>query len=356
MGFKTLIIAEAGVNHNGKLETALALVSAAKAAGADAVKFQTFDVDALVVPTATKAEYQRLFTDATESQYEMLKKLQLDDSAHRILKAHADDLGIQFLSTAFDIASLRFLTEDLKLPILKIASGEITNGPLLLEFAKSRRNLILSTGMSNLTEIQDALSVLAFGLIDGHDPSQASFRDAFESIAGKTALQKYVTVLHCTTEYPAPYESVNLNAMLNLQKRFNLRVGYSDHTPGTLISPVAVALGAEVIEKHITIDKDMPGPDHPASLNPKEFSEMVKDVRNIEEALGVKAKAAQPAELGNLSAARKSLVAKISIKKGEKYSDRNVTAKRPAVGRSPMDYWNLIGEASPRDYDKDDLI
>jgi len=215
MGVQTLIIAEAGVNHNGNLETALALVSAAKAAGADAVKFQTFDVDALVVPTATKAEYQRLFTDATESQYEMLKKLQLDDSAHRILKARADELGIQFLSTAFDYASLRFLTEDLKLPILKIASGEITNGPLLLEFAKSKRKLILSTGMSNLAEIQDALSVLAFGLIDGDDPSQTSFRDAFESIAGKTALQKHVTVLHCTTEYPATYESVNLRAMLD---------------------------------------------------------------------------------------------------------------------------------------------
>jgi N-acetylneuraminate synthase len=356
MGIKTLIIAEAGVNHNGDLETALELVSAAKAAGADAVKFQTFDADALVVPTATKAEYQRLFTDAAESQYEMLKKLQLDDSAHRILKARADDLGIQFLSTAFDSASLRFLTEDLKLPILKIGSGEITNGPLLLEFAKSKRKLILSTGMSNEAEVQDALSVLAFGLIGGNDPSPASFRGAFESVAGKTALQKYVTVLHCTTEYPAPYESVNLNAMLHLQEIFNLRVGYSDHTPGTLISPVAVALGAEVIEKHITIDKNMPGPDHQASLNPEEFSEMVRNVRNIEEALGVKEKVAQPAERGNLSVARKSLVAKIPIKQGEKYSDRNVTAKRPAIGRSPMDYWNLMGEASPRNYDEDDFI
>lgn len=356
MGAQTLIIAEAGVNHNGNLETALDLVSAAKAAGADAVKFQTFDVDALVVRTAAKAEYQRLFTDATESQYEMLKKLQLDDSAHRILKARADDLGIQFLSTAFDSASLRFLVQDLKLPILKIASGEITNGPLLLEFAKSKRKLILSTGMSNLAEIQDALSVLAFGLIDGEDPSQSSFKDAFDSIAGKTALQKHVTVLHCTTEYPAPYESVNLNAMLSLQERFNLRVGYSDHTTGTLISPVAVALGAEVIEKHITIDKDMPGPDHQASLNPEEFSEMVRDVRNIQEALGAKKKVAQPAERGNLSVARKSLVAKIPIRIGEKYSDKNMTAKRPAVGRSPMDYWNLIGTTSPRDYDEDDLI
>ena len=352
----TFIIAEAGVNHNGNLDLAFRLIEVAAEAGVDAVKFQTFDAAQLVTRSAPKAIYQQATTGTDESQLEMLSALQLDYQSHHELQQFAKDKGLVFLSTAFDAPSLTFLVNELELEILKIPSGEITNGPLLLEYARSGRNIILSTGMSTLDEVQTALSVLAFGFTDGSAPSTALFRAAFESDDGRDALIEHVVLLHCTTQYPAPIDSVNLRAMKSMHDYFGLEIGYSDHTKGWTVSCAAVALGARVIEKHFTLDRSLPGPDHAASLEPEELGQMVDSIRMVEAALGNGEKMPQEAELANRDVARKSLVARESIVKGQAFSEENLAIKRPGIGRSPMEYWSLFGKVSEFDYLTDEII
>jgi len=350
------VIAEVGVNHNGEISLAKRLVDVASVVGADAVKFQTFDARRLVTATANKAPYQQDVEKSDESQQEMLAKLQLSREAHYQLRRYAEERGLVFMSTAFDGASFEFVAKELALPVLKIASGEITNAPLLLEHGKTGQNLILSTGMSDLAEVQMALSVLAFGFLSKEQPSLDRFKEIYLANEAQTTLRKKVTLMHCTTQYPASIDSVNLNAMDQLQKSFGLRVGYSDHTLGTAVAPAAVAKGARVIEKHLTLDKSLPGPDHKASLEQSEFREMVEAIRIVEQSLGSGEKIPHPSELVNRPVARKSVVASRKIQRGERFTSENITVRRPGIGRSPMDYWDLIGTRAEREYDYDDLL
>ena len=355
------IIAEAGVNHNGERDKALALVDAAADAGAGAVKFQTFRADALAAAGAPKAAYQNQTTDAGESQLEMLKALELPQYLHRELIQRCEEREIGFLSTPFDIGSLHFLVNDLGLRTLKIPSGEITNGPLLLKAGKSGCDIILSTGMSTIKEIEQALSVLAFsmpGAMTEPDvaPSRDAFSAAFDSEAGQAALAEKVTLLHCTTEYPAPFEDTNLNAMTTLRDTFGLDVGLSDHTPGIVVPIAAAALGATVIEKHFTLDRTLPGPDHQASLEPDELVAMVEGIRTTEAAMGDGVKQPQPSEMENSKVVRKSLVALKPIRKGEPFTVDNLGVKRPGTGLSPMDYWDRLEQPADRDMNEGDLL
>ena len=328
MSDRVFVIAEAGVNHNGSLETAKALIDVAAQAGADAVKFQTFSADALVLQSAEKAEYQKQTSGAAESQYEMLKRLELSRSDHEVLISECKRCGIQFCSTAFDFDSIRFL-DSLDIPFMKVPSGEITNLPYLRMVNACRRPVVLSTGMATMDEVSAALDV--FTNCD-------------------------VTLLHCTTEYPCPYESVNLRAMLKLNDRFGRPVGYSDHTQGIEVSVAAVALGASVIEKHFTLSRDMEGPDHRASLEPAELKALVAAIRNVECSLGTGCKKPDPVEMKNITVARKSIVAKRAIRKGEIFSEDNLTTMRPGIGISPMRWDDVIGVAAERDYAPGDLI
>ncbi len=346
---RTLIIAEAGVNHNGSVEMALELVDAAASAGADVVKFQTFQADRGVSSYAPKADYQKATTGTTESQLEMVRRLELDLKTHRRLLERCRERGIAFLSTPCDAPSVDLLVGELGLKIIKIPSGEITNGPLLLHIARTQSKMILSTGMSTLGEIEEALGVLAFGLLaKGRSPSRQAFQEAYISDKGQEALQEKVTLLHCTTEYPAPFEEVNLKVIETLRRAFCLPVGYSDHTEGIAVPIAAVALGATVIEKHFTLDRSLPGPDHRASLEPEELGAMVRSVRQIERAVGGSKKIPTPSEFRNRAIARKSLVAAKQIEEGECFSPENVTAKRPGDGMSPMESWNIFGTLSKR--------
>ena len=328
-----IIIAEAGVNHNGDLSLAKELIDVASSAGADFVKFQTFKADSHVVHYADKAEYQKQTTDLNESQYSMLKKLEMSDFMHSELMAHCEKKNILFLSTAFDVASLNYLTS-LKVPLIKVPSGEITNLPLLLCVSELNLPVILSTGMATVGDIDSALSVLASRGLD---------RDM-------------ITLLHCTTEYPAPMNEVNLNAMVSMRHAFGLKVGYSDHTVGTEVAIAAVAMGASVIEKHFTIDRNLPGPDHRASLEPEELVAMVSSIRNIELALGNGFKRPSPSEQKNAIIARKSIVASRAIKVGEVFSEANITTKRPGTGISPMRWHELVGKIAQKPYKPDELI
>lgn len=354
------VIAEAGVNHNGNKELAFRLVDAAVTAGADAVKFQTFKAESLVTKNAPKANYQINSTDTVESQFDMLKKLELADETYHELIVYSKNKGIEFLSTAFDLQSLDFLVNDLGLKTLKLPSGEITNGPLLLAHAQTGCNLILSTGMATLGEVEEALGVLAFGLLNITDstisPSKAAFQDAFYSNAGQQLLKEKVTILHCTTEYPAPPHEINLNAMINMRNVFNLKTGYSDHSEGNTVTIAAAAMGATLIEKHFTLDKTLPGPDHKASLEPDELTSMVRAIRTIELAMGNGVKGPMPSELKNRPIARKSLIASEEIQIGEEFTDENISIKRPGTGISPMDYWELLGTSSNRTFTKEELI
>jgi len=351
------VIAEAGVNHNGSLELALQLLDAAAAAGADAVKFQSFKAELLVSREAPKAQYQLNGSGAGESQFEMLKKLELNQEWHRTLLRRCQEKGIQFLSTPFDPESLDFLAVSLALPVLKISSGEITNAPLLLQAAQTGRSLLLSTGMSTLAEVEEALGVLAFGYANTEGaPSCRAFRDAYCADQGQEALREKVTLLHCTTEYPAPFREVNLRAVDTLRAAFGLPVGFSDHTPGIAVAIAAVARGAAVIEKHFTLDRTLPGPDHQASLEPEQLKEMITAIRQVESALGSAIKAPTASEAKNLPVARKSLVAAGIIGKGEKFSADNLSAKRPGTGISPMRYWEWIGKDAQRDYARDEQV
>ena len=328
-----LVIAEAGVNHNGDMQLARQLIEVAAEAGVDVVKFQTFKADKLATSKATKASYQQQTTDKAENQQSMLKRLELSFDQHQQLISHCVNSGIEFLSTAFDDPSIDLLNK-FNLKRLKIPSGEITNLPYLRRIGELGKPLILSTGMANLGEIEAAISVL--------------------ETAGTKRSQ--ITVLHCTTEYPAPMAEVNLRAMQTIGQAFGVAVGYSDHTAGIEVTIGAVALGATVIEKHITLDQNLPGPDHKASLEPKEFAAMVRAIRNIEQALGDGIKRPTASEAANLPIVRKSLVASRAISIGELFSVANITAKRPGTGISPMRWDELIGHPSPRDFAPDELI
>ncbi|KAB2953624.1 N-acetylneuraminate synthase [Heliorestis acidaminivorans] len=357
---KTYIIAEAGVNHNGSLEKALQLVDVAVSAGADAVKFQTFKAEKQVTYQAPKASYQMNRTDKSESQWEMLKKLELDREAYLVLKAYCHEKKIDFLSTPFDIESLQYLAFDLGVSLLKLPSGEITHGPLLLNSATTGLPIIISTGMSKIGEIEEALSILAYGYLEGKKdrkyPSLDDLEKAYLSAEGQALLREKVTLLHCTSEYPAPFNQINLKAMDTLRSAFNLSVGYSDHSTGIAVAIAAVARGATVIEKHFTLDKNMLGPDHQASLEPDELNELVKAVRQVEKAIGSSLKTITSSEIRNRDVARKSLVASQSILAGEVFTEENLTCKRPGIGISPMQYWQWLGKIAQTDYKKDDLI
>ena len=330
---RTLIIAEAGVNHNGDLELAKQLIDVAAKAGADYVKFQTFSADRIVSQSASKAEYQQQTTDASETQYEMLKRLELSDEMHLELIKHCEEQSIRFLSTGFDIESIELLV-DLGIDLIKIPSGEITNLPYLRFIGSLGLPVILSSGMSTMKEIGDALLILA-----------------------QTGLRRdQITVLHCTTEYPAPMSEVNLRAMNNICTTFGVAVGYSDHTVGTEVSIAAVALGASVIEKHFTIDRSLPGPDHRASLEPNELIAMVKAIRNVEVALGSDVKEPTISEMKNMRIARKSILAGRKIEVGEILSASNLVVKRPGDGVSPMHWDQLIGQIASRNYLPDEMI
>lgn len=351
------IVAEAGVNHNGSLDVAKKLVATAADAGADAVKFQTFKADKLISRAAQKAEYQIANTDYLESHHEMIRKLELDESAHAVLIPYCKELGIEFLSTPFDLDSLELLARKWDLSRIKLASGDITDAPLLLETARTGKPVILSTGMSTLGEIEMALGILAFGYSEPHEqPSLPVFEKAYSATTGREALQDKVTLLHCTTEYPAPFVDVNLHAMATLEKAFGLPVGYSDHTTGVAIPVAAVALGATVIEKHFTLDRGLPGPDHKASLEPYELKQMVRWIREVELAMGSPLKRPVVSELRNRPVARRSLVAARQIRKGEMFTQGNLTTKRPGDGVSPTRYWEFLGKTAGRDYKQDEQV
>ncbi|MCX8762100.1 N-acetylneuraminate synthase [Vibrio parahaemolyticus] len=354
----TLIIAEAGVNHNGQEELAFALVDAAHEAGADIVKFQTFKAKNLVTEEAKQAEYQVTNTKKQESQLAMLSRLELSYEIHHDLVKYCNSLGIEFLSTAFDLESLDFLVDDLGLTRLKLPSGELTNAPLVLAHARTGCDLIVSTGMATLSEIEAALGVIAFGYTAAQDekPSMLGFQEAYASEAGQKALKEKVTILHCTTEYPAPMAEINLRSMDTLGRAFDLAAGYSDHSEGITIPIAAVARGAVLIEKHFTLDKNMEGPDHKASLEPQELGAMVKAIRQIEVALGSSVKTPTESEVKNKAVARKSLVAATDIKKGEELTEFNLTIKRPGSGLSPYRYWELIGSKATKGYKAGELI
>lgn len=353
---KTYIIAEAGVNHNGDVDLAFRLIDQAIAAQCDAVKFQIFSTESLASRSAEKAEYQRHVTDHNESQYDMLKKLELSPSTFKELEAYASKNKIDFLTTAFDSSSLCFLLNELSLPRLKVASGELTNGPLLLEHAQSDLPIILSTGMATVSEIEEALGVLAFGYLHRDNPNRRAFREAFRSDAGFKFLQERVTLLHCTTEYPAPFSEINLKVLNSLRQMFGLRVGYSDHTAGIEAAIAAVSLGAEIIEKHFTLDKGLPGPDHKASLEPDELIQMVSSIRHIEQALGDGIKRPSESEVKNKSIARKSLFANRKIIGGARLRPEDISILRPGTGISPMDYWDSLNKVVVDDLECGEMI
>lgn len=325
------VIAEAGDNHNGNFELALRLVDKAVEAGADCVKFQTFITENVISKYAQKAEYQKENTDAAESQFEMVKKLELSFEQFRQIQEYCKKRGILFLSTPFDLDSVDFLQE-IDIPFWKIPSGEITNLPYLIKIAKTGKDIILSTGMSTMEEIDKALKILR------------------ENGAGK------ITLLHCNTEYPTPYQDVNLKAMKTLGETFGVSVGYSDHTQGIEVPIAAAALGAAVIEKHFTLDKNMEGPDHKASLEPEELKRMITGIRNIEKSMGDADKKPTDSEKKNIVIARKSIVAKRDIKKGETLSEEILAIKRPGNGISPMEWYEVLGKTAIKDFKEDELI
>lgn len=328
---KVYIIAEAGDNHNGDFNTALKLVDVAKRAGADCVKFQTFVTEEIISKYAEMAEYQKKNTGKEEGQFEMVKRLELSFDEFRKIKEYCDRVGIQFLSTPFDLKSVDFLNE-LGVPFFKIPSGEITNYPYLIKIAHTGKPVVMSTGMCEPDEILAAIKVLE------------------KNGSGE------ITLLHCNTEYPTPLKDVNLYAMRTMKKMFGKKVGYSDHTKGIEVPVAAVALGACVIEKHFTLDKNMPGPDHKASLEPDELGRMVKNIRNIEIALGDGVKRVSESERKNIAIARKSIVARRNIQEGEILTEENLAVKRPGTGINPMQWMEVLGTRAVRDFKEDELI
>ncbi|MBX9845840.1 MAG: N-acetylneuraminate synthase [Xanthobacteraceae bacterium] len=350
------VIAEAGVNHNGRLDLALLLVDAAADAGADIVKFQTFRADELATRSAKQADYQARNIGHAQSQHAMLKALELNDEAHRRLLDHCRSRNIGFLSTPFDEISLKLLVDGLGVEQLKVGSGDITNAPLLLSMAGTGRSVILSTGMATLDEVEEALGVLALGYVGTPRPSRAAFQAAFTSIAGQQALRRNVALLHCTSDYPAPDDEINLRAIDALAERFGLPVGLSDHSVGISVPIAAVARGATIIEKHLTLDRTMQGPDHKASVEPPELKAMVAGIRQVERALGPGGKVPTQSELKTMPVARKSIVARKPIGVGEPFCRENLAIKRPGTGHPPTLFWDVIGCRATRAYDTDDLI
>ena len=330
---KTFIIAEAGVNHNGSLKKALKLIDVAVAVGANAIKFQTFRAENLATDYAPKAEYQKYKSQKKETQFQMLKKLEFTEAMHKACFKKCKKKKIIFISSAFDIESLNYLKK-FKLSYFKVPSGEITNIPYLEVLGKFRKKVILSTGMSSIFEIKNALKIL---------------------ITNGTK-KKNITLMQCTSAYPAPYDEINLNAIASLRNRFKLNIGFSDHSLGVQASIAAVGLGAKIIEKHLTLSKQLKGPDHRASLDPKEFNFMVKSIRVVEKTLGDKKKKITKSERKNIYIVRKSIVALTQIKKNEKFSNFNITCKRPGTGISPLFFKKLIGKKSIKDFNKNDLI
>lgn len=356
MSNPVFVIAEAGVNHNGDIGLALELIDVAAATGADAVKFQSFQADHLVTRSAQKAQYQIDNTGESGGQHEMLARLQLTGDSHRILVERCAARGIAFMSTAFDAGSLELLVK-LGMPAIKVPSGDITCAPMLLQAAQLKQRLIVSTGMSTLADIEQALGVLAFGLTrEGVPANRADCEAAYVSTDGRKALARHVTLLHCVTQYPAPPEAVHLRAMDTMAAAFGLPVGYSDHTAGIEIAIAAVARGASVIEKHFTLDRNLPGPDHAASLEPTELAQMVRSIRAVELALGLPLKQPAATEIGNRAVARRSIVAGRAIAQGERLDLQMLACKRPGNGMSPMDIWALQGRVATRNYAPDDAI
>lgn len=350
------VIAEAGVNHNGEREKAFALIDVAAEAGADAVKFQTFNAKKLASQSARKAAYQKLTTDAVESQQAMLQKLELPLEWHSELKAYAQGKGVEFLSTAFDTDSLAFLVE-LGMPLFKVPSGELTNGPLLWQFARTGKPLILSTGMAILSEVEQGLAIVAHAL--EHDAEPASMDDVWRNWShghARSRLKGHVTLLHCTSQYPTPFGEVNLRAMDVLGDAFGLDIGYSDHTEGLLIPVAAVARGAKVIEKHFTLDRSLPGPDHKASLEPGELIQMMRDIRALQGALGDGAKAPYPCEWDTRAAARQQVVAARDIAAGAVIARDDLSTARSGHGLAPTALWELVGSQARRAFSEGDII
>lgn len=354
---RVFIIAEAGVNHNGSLIRAKEMIHVAAKAGVDAIKFQTFKAENLVSRKAPKAPYQLKTTDEEESQYEMLKKLEFDVSDYQVLMNCCRENNIEFLSTPFDTDSLGLLVDTCKIQRIKIPSGEITNAPFLLQIAETGKPGLLSTGMCTLSDIEMALGILAFGYLKRKEkPSIEAFLSAYTSKEGQNVLKEKIVLLHCTTEYPAPFDEINLNCMDTLKKVFQVPIGYSDHTDGIAISLAAVARGAVIIEKHFTLDKELPGPDHKASLLYPELRNLVQGIRQIEMALGSGIKMPVKSEMKNRNIVRKSLVAKNFIQKGEIFNSDNITMKRPGDGLSPIHYWEILGEKAERDYQAEEKV
>lgn len=351
------IVAEAGVNHNGQRDMAFALVDAAAEAGADAVKFQTFDAKKLASRSAPKAAYQKKSTDAEESQLSMLKKLELPLEWHHELQRYARKKGVEFLSTAFDTDSLAFLVE-LGMPLFKVPSGELTNGPLLWEFARTQKRLVLSTGMATLSEVEQGLAIVAHALNSEAEP--ASMNDVWRGWSRpewrRSLGDGHVTLLHCTSQYPTPFAEVNLRAMDTLATSFGLPVGYSDHTEGVLIPVAAVARGAKFIEKHFTLDRNLPGPDHKASLEPRELAQMVQDIRGLQIAFGDGSKTPQPSEWDTRQAARQQVVAATNIAEGETISRESLTTARCGRGLPPTTLWELVGQRASRNYEAGEVL
>jgi len=354
---KTLVIAEAGVNHNGNLSNALKMVDAAKYCGADIVKFQVFKSASLATSDADKATYQKSTINDKVSQQAMLASLELTHQEFLTIKEYCDKKNIEFLATAFDSESLAFLVNQAGIKRLKIPSGEITNLPFILEHARTGLPLIISTGMASYDEIDHALSTVAFAMIfPDKVPQNLDDLKQARAAADPLLLSKRVTILQCTTAYPTPEQDVNLRVIKDLAERFGCPTGFSDHTAGILAAPLAVALGAAVIEKHFTLDRHMPGPDHSASLEPDELKSMIEQIRSTEMMLGGDQKSVSDEETKNLAVARKSVVAAHSIKSGEMFTAENLICKRPGTGLPPEKYWELLGKKADRDYQPDELI
>lgn len=355
-----LIIAEAGVNHNGDVDIAMQMIDAAVQANADVVKFQTAGPTEVATRHAAKAAYQSERTGGEETQLEMIERLHFGDRsqvAFRKLAEHARRQGIEFMSSPFDVPSLRLLVDELGLRRLKLASGEITNAQLLLAAASTGCEIILSTGMATIAEINEALGVLAFGYIGGNEqPRRAGFAQAYRSGEGRAALRDKVVLLHCVTAYPTPLADVNLRAMDTMRAAFSLPVGYSDHTLGLTASLTAAALGAAIIEKHFTLSRQMRGPDHAASLEPVDLARLVREIREVEKVLGDPAKVPAASELVNVQAARRSLVARRAIARGETLTPDNIAAKRPQQGISAIDFFDVLGTTAARDYVADEAL
>jgi len=356
MGPKVFVIAEAGVNHDGSPAKARALVKAAAAAGADAVKFQTFRADELVSRSAQKAAYQKKTTACAESHWEMIRRLELGPRMHEELKRLCRKKGIEFMTTPFDTKSLDWLVKGRLLRRIKIPAGEIVNGPLLLAAARTGLPVILSTGMSTLKEVAEALDVLAFGDSQKGDPGRRRARGAWKDPDKSRRMRGRLTLLHCVTEYPAPPEEMNLRAMDTLTKTFGVPAGLSDHSLGITAAVAAAARGASVIEKHLTLDRKDTGPDHRSSIEPEDFKVMVKMIRQTELLLGDGRKVPSRSEVKNIYVVRKGLTARQTIRRGQAFTEENLVAKRPAKGHSPMRFWDLLGRRAARDYAPEEAI